>query len=420
MLVRTMAAAAAAFTIAAAPAQAQPAAYPALFDEVWKTVETNFYDPSFNGRDWRAIGERYRAQLGPVKDDAAFARLANRMLGELQVSHLALAPPVANRARGGVGTGAMVERVGGEHVVVEVVPLTDAERQGIKPGERILNPAALSGPLGATAELEVGGCDGARRKVRVRHEAAAWPPAHPGLVWRTIGIRPGVTVGYLRIDRFDDGAAALADQAMEELAETQGLVIDVRRNTGGNLSALRLVSYFTGESRPAVALLSRPYLAALGRRVSGADIAALSPTRGAYTNAAVFRSLEQGKGAAAYHTEDLGPKRYRGKVVVVTGEETASAGEGFALMMRDLARAPIVGRRTAGALLSSDRFGLSGGWRLTVPVSGVWAADGRDYGDVATSPDILVPRTAADLCRPGDPDLARAREVLEQALAKAP
>lgn len=421
MITRTLAAALAGLSLFAAPAHAaDPPGYDVLLDEVWTTVDGNFYDPSFHGQDWRAIGERYRARLPAVTDDAGFARLANAMLGELKASHLFLNPPAANAVRGGVGIGAMVEKIDGQQVVVEVVPLTDAQRQGLRVGERIANPTAISGPLGSDAELQIVGCDGSHRTVRVRRERALWPPQHPGFEWRTVGISPTVKIGYIRIDRFDDGAAELADQAMEELKDTQGMVIDVRRNSGGNLSALRLASYFSGDSRPAVALLARPYLAALGRRVTAADIGALLPTRGAYTNPAIFAAITAGKGAALYYSEDMGERRYRGKAVVVTSGETGSAGEGFAVLMRELAGATLVGRPTAGYLLSSDVFPLSAGWRLTVPVDGLWAADGRDYGDKVVSPDITVPRTAADVCRADDPDLTRAAEVMQAALAKAP
>ncbi|MET0273428.1 MAG: S41 family peptidase [Phenylobacterium sp.] len=416
MIARTLAAAVLALAISMPARAAEPTIYGALFDEVWKTVDENFYDPTFGGRDWRAIGDRYRARLPTVMDDAAFATLANAMLGELQVSHLYLSPPAGNAVKGGVGIGAVVEERDAEQVVVEVVPLSDAQRQGLRVGDRVLNPAELSGPLGASSDLQIRGCDGRRRTLRVRHERALWPPQHPAFEWRQVTIRPGVSLGYIRIDRFDDGAAALADQAMAELKDTQGLVIDVRRNTGGNLSGLRLTSYFSGASRPAVALLGKPYLQALGRRVTAADIAALPATRGAYTDEAIFAALQAGKGAAVYYSDDLGAARYAGKVVVVIGEETSSAGEGFAAITRDLAGATLVGRPTAGYLLSSDRFTLSGGWRLTAPVDGVWAADGRDYGDKAVAPDALVARTAADVCRADDPDLAKAVDILTAGL----
>jgi len=414
MIARTLAAALAGLAIAAAPAPAAeaPPSYAALFDQVWKTVDEGFYDPTFHGRDWNAIGARYRARLVEAKDDAGFARLANAMLDELKVSHLYLSQPAANGAKGGVGIGALLETIGGEEVVVGIVPLSDAQRQGLRVGDRIANPGALRGPLGQAATLQVIGCDSARRTATVRHEQAGWPLRHPGFEWRKVTVRPGVKLGYIRADRFDDGAAELADQAMEALADTRGVVIDVRSNTGGNMSGLRLASYFSGESKPAVALLGRSYLAPLGRSATAADLAKLPPTRGAYTTDAVFAALKAGQGAAIFHSDDLGARRYKGQVVVVISGETASAGEGFAIMMRELAGAKLIGRPTAGYLLSSDVVTLAGGWRLTLPVDGVWAPDGRDYADKAIAPDVLLPRAAADVCRADDPDLAKAVELL--------
>ncbi|MEW5684399.1 MAG: S41 family peptidase [Pseudomonadota bacterium] len=398
---------------------AAPKPYAPLFEEVWGTVGRELYDPHFAGQDWNALGARYRSRLGEAKDDATFARLANAMLAELRLSHLYLNMPDASRAAGSTGIGAEVEEVAGERVVVEVAPLSAAQRAGVRVGDRIRNPKALVGALGAETALEVVGCDGAVRTVTTRHERAAWPPARPAFSWRQVTPRKGVTLGYIRIDRFDDGAAGFADLAMDDLKDTQGVVIDVRRNSGGNLSALRLASYFIDGSRPAVALVIRPYLQGLGRPFSAADMAALAPVRGAYTDAGVFEAIEAGKGAAAYWSEDLGAKRYRGKVVVVTSAATGSAGEGFAAMMRDLANAPSVGQPTAGYILSSERYKLSDGWVLTIPTSGVWGPDARDYGDKPVPPTVAVPRAAADYCRADDPDLAAAVDLLERELAGA-
>ncbi|MBJ7411554.1 MAG: hypothetical protein JHD15_14485 [Phenylobacterium sp.] len=413
MTLRTLAITFAGLSILCSPARAAepPRAYGALFEELWKAVDERFYDPGFHGRNWTAIGARYRARLGEAQDDAGFARLANGMLDELDVSHLYLMPPAASGARG-VGIGALTERIGKDEVVVGVVPLSDAQRRGLRVGDRIANPEGLRGGLGQPTTLQVVGCDGARRTLVIRHESAAWPLRHPGFEWRRITVRPGVKLGYIRADRFDDGAAALADQAMADLADTQGLVIDVRSNTGGNMSGLRLVSYFSGESRPAVALLGRSYLAPLGRPATAADLARLPPVRGAYTTEAVVGAIKAGQGAAVFHSEDLGAKRYKGSVVVVTSTETASAGEGFAIMMRELAGAKLIGRPTAGYLLSSDVIPLTGGWRLTLPVDGVWAPDGRDYADKPVQPDVHLTRTAADVCRADDPDLAKAVELV--------
>jgi len=397
-----------------------PKSYAALFDEVWKTVDENFYDPSFHGSDWRAIGARYRERLSEARDDNGFSKLANAMLDELHVSHLYLNKPSASAIKGGVGIGARVETIGGDRVVLEVAPLSDAQRQGLKVGERILGPAsALQAPLGEATSLQVLGCDGKRRTLTIRHEQTNWPPARPSFEWRVVNLAPGLKLGYVRIDRFDDGAAEMADLAMADLKDTDGLVIDLRQNSGGNNSGTRLVSYFAGGSKRAIALLARPYLQALGRPVTKVDLDKLPSTYGAYTDEGVFAAIKAGKGAAVYAPEDLGPKGYRGKVAVVMGAETASAGEAFAWMMKVHTAATLIGRPTAGYLLSSDRFPLAGGWTLTAPVDGVWDAEARDFRDRAAQPDILVPRTASDECRVEDPDLARAVDVLKGQIAGA-
>ena len=133
---------------------------------------------------------------------------------------------------------------------------------------------------------------------------------------------------------------------------------------------------------------------------------------GAYTTEAIMKAVGDNKGAAVFYIEDLGDKRYGGPVVVLIGEETGSAAEGFAWTMRQDTKARLVGRPTAGALLSSDTVELTGGWKLVLPVQGIWGPDGKDYGDKAVPPHETVPLTRADLCAGRDPDLDRAMKIL--------
>ena len=397
----------------AAAQGAQKGDYPALFDQVWKTIDEGFYDPTFGGRDWKAIGARYRARLAGVRDDKGFAALAGEMLGELKVSHLHLSPPSTSTASG-AGIGVETREIAGARTVVEVAPLSDAWAKGLRPGDVLAGePEALRGPLGSTATVAVRSCDGRARTLSVRRERALWPPAKPGFTWSTIATGPGARFGYLRIDRFDDGAAEIADQAMADLGKTQGLIIDVRRNSGGNASALRLASYFTrpGE-RPSFALFAQPWLKALGRPVTAEDVRKGPRIVRAYTTEAVQKAVGDNNGAAVFYIEDLGDKRYAGPVVVLIGEDTGSAAEGFAWTMREETSARLIGRQSAGALLSSDTVELRGGWKLTLPIQGIWGADGRDYGDKAVPPHEVVPLTRADLCAGRDPDLQRAMAVL--------
>lgn len=399
---------------AAEPAPApQPASkYAKLFESVWSTTNKNFYDPHFLGHDWKAIGARYRARLGSVHTDEEFARLTGQMLDELGASHLYIVPPHSSAASG-VGIGVQFRDFSGVSIVSDVDPLSDARAKGIKIGDRLLSPAkALRGAPGTMADVKLKTCTGAVRTLKVVREGAYWPPVHPGFAWHAVRVGPDRSIGYLRIDRFDDGAAPLIDQAMEELKDTDGLIIDVRENSGGNFSAARLISYFSGPSQIAIALFSRPYLEKLGHPVTAADVRAAPKVIGAYTTPQVFEAVSKNGGGAAFMTENLHDKEYTKPVVVLIGGDTGSAAEGFAAMMHRMTTAKLVGRETEGALLSSEHFDLSDGWQLVVPVSGLWAADGTDYRDRPTPPDINVTWKPGDLCSGHDPDIEKAKALL--------
>jgi carboxyl-terminal processing protease len=404
---------AAVLILAATPAAAQESDYGRLFESLWSTVNENFYDPHFRGADWVAIGERHRPRVRDVRTDEGFATLAAEMLAEVPSSHLSIRRPAG--ATGTTGIGARTERLEGQSIVVEVAPLSDAWRQGLRPGDRLLTAEAMAGALGSQANLTVESCAGGRREVAVRRESAFWPPEHPGFRWRQIRSAPDQRIGYIRIDRFDDGAAELADRAMSELKNASALVIDLRNNSGGNTSGLRLASYFGPGAEPAVVLLARPWLAALGRPPTPADIAAAPRVEGAYTDEAVFTAVSTHNGAAAFWTEAVDP-RFERPVFLLIGPETASAAEGFAWYMRLRTPAVLIGRTSAGALLSSDTLDIGDGWRVTLPAHGLWGPDGRDYGDEAVEPHVTTAWTRADLCAGRDPDL---EEALRRAEAPA-
>ena len=52
------------------PTLAQPQAK--IFDEVWQTVNDNFFDPKFNGVNWVAVGEKYKPQAITAKSKKEF------------------------------------------------------------------------------------------------------------------------------------------------------------------------------------------------------------------------------------------------------------------------------------------------------------------------------------------------------------
>jgi carboxyl-terminal processing protease len=203
---------------------------------------------------------------------------------------------------------------------------------------------------------------------------------------------------------------------MAALKGTYGLIIDLRDESGGNLSSLRLVSYLIPKPGITVALLSRPFLERLGGAPERVDLSRVPRVSGAYTTAAIIEAMKRNNGGAAFSTEDVGDRLYRGRVVVLINSGTGSASEGFAAMVKSQKSVTLVGHTTLGALLGGERFDLPGGWVLTVPTHASWGPDGKRYVDQAVTPDVEVTWTLQDLCEGRDPDIAKALDLFGRAL----
>lgn len=392
-----------------APQDTRKPTYPELFQAVWQTINENFYDPNFGGVDWKAIRQKYQPEAAKVRDDNSFLALVYRMMRELRVSHLELAPPQIPRS----GIGLRTRRIEGKSIITAVAVASDAQKQGLRVGDLLLtDPDQLLGPIGTPATIRVQGCDGHVRTLEVQRERAWNPPERPSLRWKVIEQEKGRRIGYIKAVRFDDDAAPLIDAAMEDLKGSVGLIIDVRDNNGGNVSALRLVSYLASGPRLGIALLSRPFLERLGSAPEQIDPGRLPRVSGVYTDAGVFEALKKNNGGAAFYTEDLGNRLYRGKAIILVNERTASAAEGFAWVMKTLKAGTLIGQTTAGVLLGGEKFDLPGGWTLTLPSHAVWGSQGNRYIDQSTSPDIEMKWRRQDLCEGHDPDIAKALDLL--------
>ena len=110
----------------------------------------------------------------------------------------------------------------------------------------------------------------------------------------------------------------------------------------------------------ATALLSREFLTRVGGAPQHIDVSKLPRVLGAYTTRTIIEAMKKNDGGAAFYTDDVGNRLYRGKVVLLINKETGSAAEGFAWGMKAAKAAIVVGRRTAGAVLGSERFDLHG------------------------------------------------------------
>jgi tricorn protease len=64
------------------------AEYAQVFNECWRVMKYIFYDPDMHGVDWEAMREKYAAVLPSIAEKGALGTIVNKMLGELNASHM--------------------------------------------------------------------------------------------------------------------------------------------------------------------------------------------------------------------------------------------------------------------------------------------------------------------------------------------
>ena len=236
--------------------------------------------------------------------------------------------------------------------------------------------------------------------------AAGAGESEEGITWRELA----PAVGYLRVESFDDGPQAVVrvDGAFAELSRYSSLVIDLRGNGGGSLSAaMRLGDYLLPNSQPVGYFVSRAGLIRnQARSIDQINSAALPVFRGYYAED-LAREMAN-KGALMLTTGGRAERAYRGGVVVLIDENCFSASEAFASVVKETRAATLIGRRTNGAMLSAIALPVEGDWTLSLPVWDFRTPRGVEVEGKGVEPDIAVTYREGE-----DADIAAALKFLE-------
>ena len=165
------------------------------------------------------------------------------------------------------------------------------------------------------------------------------------------------------------------DRGIAALAGCSRLIVDLRRNTGGGIGGLRLMSYLTPGK------LEVGYSPTRKRRERGNRREELTRFGRIPSHKATLIWL-----AARYAfvdksilvvTEGLGNQTFHGRVVVLVNEHTASAGEMVSAFAEENNLATIIGTHTPGRLLSGSAYKVGHGYILGLPVAAYLTWQGR-------------------------------------------
>ncbi len=171
-------------------------------------------------------------------------------------------------------------------------------------------------------------------------------------------------VGYLELFSFEppEFAGAVAAAAMQFLANTSALIIDLRYNRGGSASMVALLTSYLLPPYPAVHLTDLHW-----------------PQQDRTQQSWTLPYLE-------------GPRYLDKPVYVLIGPETFSAAEEFAYNLKHLERALIVGETTAGGANPGAGFRLHDHFWMFVPTGqAISIATGDNWEGSGVLPNFKVP-----------------------------
>lgn len=355
----------------------------AVFNRVWDLVNRKHFEPKTRGVDWEKSGALYGPKAAAAPDEAALYEVLNAMLEPLHDSHThALTPEQAavRRTHERARTGFAMTYVDRRWVVSDVLPESPASRAGVQIGWIVVARNGL--PLGERPDFwpTIGEqdrwefLDRKDRKIELTMTAERLSTA-PLQIERQL---PDGFV-YLRFDEFDGKDRRWLGARLREHESAPGVVIDLRRNPGGETFSLGItIGEFFDHAVDCGTFVTRA-----GRQ----DVK---------------------------DSWQLGSAHYHGRVVILVDAGTASAAEIFSAVLKDHRRATIVGRTTAGAVLGSWFYSLPDGGELQLSREDYIAPNGRRIEGIGVEPDVVVTRTLADVRAGKDRDLDVALEVLRK------
>ena len=386
------------------------AEYAEIFREVWRRYRDHFYVTTMHGYDWSALRAKYEPLLAWVGDRSDLNYLIGQMIAELSIGHAYVGGGDIGLPKkphvGLLGARFELDAANGRYRIAKILKGENEEERYRSPLTELGVDVHAGDYLLAINGQLLGANDNPYRLLRTApgqlvQLTVSKTPASDGA--RTVLVKPidseepldyyawtehnreyvakasGGQIGYLHIpDMGADGIREFIKWYYPQLRK-QGLVIDVRDNGGGNVSAMVI-------ERLSRTLLGLDY----GR---GFDITGTYPQQ-----------------------------TFLGHLAALCNGTTASDGDIFSYMFKQAKLGPLIGTRTWGGVVGINGWGpLIDGGDVFVPqfatanTQGQYVIEGH-----GVDPDIVVEQDVSAQLAGKDPQLDRAISELQKEIQAHP
>ncbi len=364
----------------------------ALYDMVWRIVNSKFLDQTNNGQDWGKWRHKYDDKIKSPED--AYVAI-DTMIASLNDKYTRFVPPKEfeeerNMIKGSLfGIGIQIGLRDGKILIISPIEDTPGERAGLLAEDEILEIDGVStkdmtidkaadkirGKKGTTVELLIKRKDVPNKRYKIVRDEINIKSISDKL---PDDFKLDDKIGYIRLSSFmGRNVGNDFEDLMLKYKDKEGIIVDIRGNTGGLLTnAIQISNLFLDN-----------------------EIIVSTVDRDGYKDTA--KSSKK-----CFSSQPL---------VVLINKGSASASEILSGALKDNNRAILIGENTFGKGLVQEVKSLAPfGAGLNITVQKYLTPNGTDINKKGIAPDIEVKLTAEDIKAKNDVQLKKAQEIVLQ------
>lgn len=362
-----------------------------LYDQAWNNINQKYVDKTNNEQNWLRWKNRYAKYIKSPED--CYVAI-DTMLASLNDPYTKFLDPKEfeeekSSIKGSLkGIGVQIGVRDGKLLIIAPLEDTPGERAGLKAEDEILaiNGKSTKGITVDKAADQIRGKEGTVVELLIKRkgvENKVYRVVRAEINLKSVSLKIpenakiSPEIGYIRLSSFiSKNATSEFQNALKQLSDKKGYIIDLRSNPGGLLSNAIFISDMF---------------------LNGGVIVSTVDRDGYKENIRATRKYVTNK-----------------PVILLINKGSASASEIFSGALKDNNRALIVGEGSFGKGLVQEVNTLMGGAGMNITIQKYLTPNGTDINKKGIQPDVVVELTEEDIKNKNDKQLAKAQELLLQ------